>query len=353
MDRGRIPLIDLDPAPEPIRWDEDGFAVPAPVDLEDFDRPDPVVLRLMDQAPEPTPHQLNSDKFLDTNTVKDFECIICLDIVYDHYKSQTCRDCLVSMCPSSCLKAFKEANPSYVRKCPACRSPFRYRNRPRTGPKSIEQYESLQVYCSFSPSCQQILTVRQYLAHVNDCVFNVSNCPRCSSKGGNQDIHLGYCMDELSSLHAELATKRQSLTRAAITIEVQRQQIENLERKISELEGQQSKGLQTVSNPVRSTKEHDGKYTKFTVKYLDQTFQIENIALDDPGSVLRAEIEKVVGRKVGAILRSDHTFLNDEKRLRQHQFCYKPTFITALQSDFSVDEGSRLNVRILSRGEQV
>uniref|UniRef100_T1K4D1 Uncharacterized protein n=1 Tax=Tetranychus urticae TaxID=32264 RepID=T1K4D1_TETUR len=359
--RNPVPFIDLESIQQPQqpnRWDN--FAVPAPVhDPFDYDNdlppPNPHVLRIMEHAPEPDPYQLTQDKFVDTQAIKDFECVVCMDIVFEHNRSQTCNRCLKSLCPNTCLRAYKVSNPSYTRRCPACREPFRFRNRPRTGPKSIEKFDQLLVHCFFSPSCQEIMILEKYPEHVNICKYNVVNCNRCSSKGGNQEIHLGYCMDELSSIHAELEDKKQSLTRAAITIEVQKQMIEDLKAQLRQKENELQQNssdetIATISNPVRSLRPTQGKYTKFTIRYLDQTFQIENLSLDAPGSVLRSEIERLVGGKVGTILRADHTIISDEKLLRQHQLCYQPKVITVLPADFIVNEGAKLRIQINKDG---
>uniref|UniRef100_T1K0B4 Uncharacterized protein n=1 Tax=Tetranychus urticae TaxID=32264 RepID=T1K0B4_TETUR len=286
----------------------------------------------MENAPESDPHQLKADQFIDTQAFKDFTCIICMDIVAEHYRSQTCSNCLESLCPNTCLRAYKVSNPSYTRKCPACRVPFRFRNRPRTGPKSVEEFKKLKSI---------VLAIR----------------PRCLRKGGNQEIHLGYCIDELSSLNAELDAKRQMLRRTVIEMEVHKQVSELREEKIEELEAklkqkdlelQQKSSIKTVSNPMRSSKAANGSYTKFIVRYLNQTFQINNLSLDDQGHVLRSEIERQVGSKVGTILRANHTIVDDDRLLRQHQFCYKPTIVTVLPTEFTLKKGSRLNIQINS-----
>ncbi len=103
--------------------------------------------------------------------------------------------------------------------------------------------------------------------------------------------------------------------------------------------------MRTTTDPPR--------FNQFTIKYLDKTFQINNLSLNDPGLVLRQKIEELTGCKVGAILREDHTILDDKKLIKQHQFCYKPVVITALPVDFPIKEGSRLDVQILSVGETV
>ena len=121
----------------------------------------------------------------DEPILKDLECPICLNIIWDPFE---CCDCGKIFC-YSCIKKSKEKNNS----CPTCRkSPFQGRNA-----KSVKTFFNKINFNCIYKGCQEHPEYSEYLDHLKKCKFRLYKCNNegCNYQDilENMEIHATQC----------------------------------------------------------------------------------------------------------------------------------------------------------------
>ncbi|XP_053213317.1 V(D)J recombination-activating protein 1-like [Panonychus citri] len=99
---------------------------------------------------------------INTNVIRDYECIICQNLSENPCVHKEDTSCKVMFC-SSCLLDYQNQNNS---ECPArCGLPFNRSQLRYTGPISFNAFRKKMVQCP-DQKCNQIMTVRKYKIHV-------------------------------------------------------------------------------------------------------------------------------------------------------------------------------------------
>jgi len=127
--------------------------------------------------PIPSPKELIKYENIfnkDEPLLKDLECPICLNIIWDPFE---CCDCGKIFC-YLCIKKSKEKNNS----CPTCRkSPFQGRNA-----KSVKTFFNKISFNCIYKGCQEHPEYSEYLDHLKKCKYRLY---KCNNEGCNyQDI---------------------------------------------------------------------------------------------------------------------------------------------------------------------
>lgn len=290
------------------------------------------------------PNELSSDSFIDQETIKDYECCICCNLAK---RPMICSNCNCLMCSHPCLRAYKESDGSRF-PCPlkCSRINIRFIPLPKEGGrKNWKTFGDLLTLCYFAPDCQERVAARYYSHHVNRCRMNPEFCLLCNMLISDQRHKRTDCVKKFRELE-DSKRRKQSDELSSLKSE-----INFLREKIKKLEIKPIASCH--SNNIRSAVDHKIPRTKFAVTYGDRKIRIAGIDLNETGATLRNAIETRLGCKVGPIMRFDHTVIKDDKKLKQHQLCYKPTELVALPINRPVEDGRILNIDITGRQEEL
>ena len=295
-------------------------------------------------ASSPSPSELSSANFLDKETVNDYECCICYNLVKNPV---LCDQCAAILCRSPCYYALREAHRTTKLSCPVCKvDPFVVSRLHKTdGRKSWKIFDQLLVTCYWAPDCKDIVQSRYYKHHIEHCKYNPEYCVLCEMLITNPVHKRENCLIKLEDL------KRRKRAETSNELSSLRKELDDLRNQIKSIENKAI--VSCHSNNIKSVTDHNDPRTKFEVKFGDRKIRIYDISLNATGADLRREVEAKFGCRVGPIIRFDHTVIKDEKLLKQHQLCYKKTQLVAFPTNRPVEDGRTLNIDVTGRQEEL
>lgn len=306
--------------------------------------------------------QVDPDLFIQPRVSELYLCTICFHIANYYWVHKT-GQCRLFVC-SGCYNGLRTSKVNF---CPLkCGSTYNFLHQlSRFNSKSHDrsQKELLDASIRCPEGCREVMKFRNLPEHLNArCSKHEHFCNRCQTIQPNDPHECQPVIQTMEKKIQELekALQDRDLQKAEFFSQIHQleNQVKVLSGKVSELESalelaqannRQRSDLDhwVLSNPPRSaTNEWSKEELRIAVEFKGQKFRLHGLKLDTFGQEVRDRIESLVGERIGDLLHLNHCVIDPEKRLRQHQITYRPTYLQALPANHHLAEGQLLHVKI-------